>query len=132
MKPVVIGTKGTAAAVADESRLAVTVGSGSLRVYATPMLCALMEEAACKAIADYLEEGETTVGTYLELTHSAATPEGMHVTAEAEIIEVSGREITYHITAWDEKGEIGSCTHKRVQVGAERFLQKTYKKLHQQ
>ncbi|MBQ8688397.1 MAG: dihydrolipoamide acyltransferase [Ruminococcus sp.] len=129
MKPVVIGTKGTAEAVADESRLAVTVGSGSLRVYATPMMCALMEEAACRAIEAYLEEGETTVGTSLELSHSAATPEGMGVRAEAEIIEVSGREITYSITAYDEKGVIGTCTHKRVQVGAERFLQKTYSKL---
>ncbi|MBQ8515873.1 MAG: dihydrolipoamide acyltransferase [Ruminococcus sp.] len=128
MKPVVIGAKGTAEAVADESRLAVTVGSGSLRVYATPMMCALMEEAACAAIEDYLEEGETTVGTSLELVHSAATPEGMQVKAEAEIIGVSGREITYSITAFDEKGEIGRCTHKRVQVGAERFLQKTYSK----
>lgn len=124
MKPVVIGTKGTAEAVADESRLAVTVGSGSLRVYATPMLCALMEEAACKAIEAYLEDGETTVGTSLELRHTSATPEGMGVKAEAEIIEVSGREITYSITAYDAKGEIGSCTHKRVQVGIERFMQK--------
>lgn len=129
MKPVVIGTKGTAEATVDESRLAVTVGSGSLRVYATPMLCALMEEAACKAIEAYLEDGETTVGTSLELRHTSATPEGMSVKAEAEIIEVSGREITYSITAYDVKGEIGSCTHKRVQVGIERFMQKVSSKL---
>lgn len=125
MKPITIGAKGMAEASADESRLAFTVGSGSLRVYATPMMSALMEEAACKAIEPFLEEGETTVGTYLELKHTAATPEGMKVRSEAEIIEVSGREITYSITAWDECGEIGSCTHKRVQVGIERFMQKT-------
>lgn len=125
MKPITIGAKGTAEATADESRLAVTVGSGSLRVYATPMMSALMEEAACRAIEPYLEEGETTVGTYLELRHTAATPEGMRVKAEAEVIGVSGREITYSITASDECGEIGSCTHKRVQVGIERFMQKT-------
>ncbi len=128
MKPVVIGTKGTAEAIVDESRLAVTVGSGSLRVYATPMMCALMEEAACKAIEEYLEDGETTVGTSLELSHTSATPEGMQVTAEAEIIEVSGREITYSITAYDQKGVIGSCIHKRVQVGVERFMQKVSNK----
>ncbi len=128
MKPVVIGTKGTAEAVADESRLAVTVGSGSLRVYATPMMCALMEEAACAAIESYLEDDETTVGTYLELQHTSATPEGMAVSAEAEIIGVSGREITYTITANDAAGVIGSCTHKRVLVGSERFMQKVSNK----
>lgn len=128
MKPVVIGTKGTAEAVADESRLAVTVGSGSLRVYATPMMCALMEEAACAAIESYLEDDETTVGTYLELQHTSATPEGMAVSAVAEIIGVSGREITYTITANDAAGVIGSCTHKRVLVGSERFMQKVSNK----
>ena len=128
MKPVVIGTKGTAEAVADESRLAVTVGSGSLRVYATPMMCALMEEAACAAIEHYLEDDETTVGTYLELQHTSATPEGMAVSAEAEIIGVSGREITYTITAKDTAGVIGTCTHKRVLVGSERFMQKVSNK----
>lgn len=124
MRPIMIGAKAAAETVAEEGRLAVTVGSGSLRVYATPMLSALMEEAACKAIEPYLEDGETTVGTYLELSHTAATPEGMKVMAEAEIIEVSGREVTYSITARDEVGEIGSCTHKRVQVGSDRFMHK--------
>lgn len=128
MKPVMIGAKATAETIADESKLAVTVGSGSLRVYATPMMTALMEEAACKAIEPYLEDGETTVGTYLELKHTASTPEGMKVTAEAEIIGVSGREVTYSITAKDECGEIGSCIHKRVQVVAERFMQKANSK----
>lgn len=128
MKPVMIGAKATAETIADESKLAVTVGSGSLRVYATPMMTALMEEAACKAIEPYLEDGETTVGTYLELKHTASTPEGMKVTAEAEIIGVSGREVTYSITAKDECGEIGSCIHKRVQVGTERFMQKANSK----
>lgn len=129
MKPVTIGAKGTASFSVDESRLAVTVKSGSLRVFATPMLCALMEEAACNAIAPFLEEGETTVGTSLELMHSAATPEGMNVSAVAEVISVSGREITFSITASDDAGEIGSCTHKRVEVDAERFMGKAAKKL---
>ena len=128
MKPIMIGTKATATTTADESKLAVTVGSGSLRVYATPMMSALMEKAACKAIEPYLEDGETTVGTYLELKHNAPTPEGMNVTAEAEIIGVSGREVTYSIIARDECGEIGSCIHKRVQVGADRFMQKASSK----
>ncbi len=128
MKPITIGAKGIAHTVSDESKLAVTVGSGSLEVYATPMMCALMEEAACRAIEPYLESGETTVGTYLELNHTSATPKGLEVTAEAEIIGVSGREITYSIAARDTAGEIGTCTHKRVQISAERFMQKAHKK----
>lgn len=128
MKPVMIGATATAEATADESKLAVTIGSGSLRVYATPMMSALMEKAACRAIEPYLEDGETTVGTYLELKHNSSTPEGMNVIAEAEIIGVSGREVTYSITAKDECGEIGSCIHKRVQVGIDRFMQKTNNK----
>lgn len=128
MKPITIGATGIAESAADESKLAVTVGSGSLRVYATPMMCALMEAAACKAIEPFLESGETTVGTYLELNHTASTPEGMKVEAVAEIIALSGREITYSITAKDECGEIGSCIHKRVQVGADRFMQKANSK----
>ncbi len=125
MKPIVIGAKGMAETMADETKLAVNVKSGSLRVYATPMMCALMEEAACNAVEEYLEEGETTVGTSLELAHTAATPEGMKVTAEAEIVGISGREITFQITAKDEAGVIGTCTHKRVQILEERFMQKT-------
>ncbi len=129
MKPITIGTKGIAETSVDEGKLALTVGSGSLKVYATPMMCALMEQAACKAIEPYLEGDETTVGTYLELNHSSATPMGMAVSAEAEIVGVSGREITYSITARDSEGEIGSCTHKRVQVGSERFMQKVSNKI---
>ena len=129
MKPITIGSKGKAEITVDESKLAVTAGSGSLRVYATPMMCALMEEAACKATEPFLEKGETTVGTYLEVRHTAASPEGIHVEAEAEIIEVSGREVTYSITAKDEAGEIGSCLHKRVQVDSDRFMQKVNAKL---
>lgn len=128
MKPIMIGAKAVAEAIADNSKLAVNIGSGSLRVYATPMMSALMEEAACKAIEPYLEEGETTVGTYLELNHTSASPEGMKITAEAEIIGVSGREVTYSIKAMDECGEIGSCTHKRVQVDTSRFMQKVNSK----
>lgn len=128
MKPIMIGAKAVAETIADDSKLAVNIGSGSLRVYATPMMSALMEEAACKAIEPYLEEGETTVGTYLELNHTSASPEGMKITAEAEIIGVSGREVTYSIKAMDEYGEIGSCTHKRVQVGIDRFMQKVNSK----
>ena len=96
MEPITIGSKGTASVKVDETNLALTVGSGSLPVFATPMMAALMEEAACNAIAPFLSEGETTVGTKLDISHDAATPEGLTVTATAEITGVSGREISYH------------------------------------
>ncbi len=125
MKEFTIGAKGTAQTTAAETKLAVTVGSGSLRVFATPMMAALMEEAACNAVAPFLEGDETTVGTQLCINHSAATPEGMQVTAEAEITAVNGREISLNVRAFDEAGEIGSGTHKRFVVFAEKFQNKT-------
>ena len=75
MEPITIGSKGTASVQVDETNLAVAVGSGSLPVFATPMMAALMEEAACNAVAPFLSEGETTVGTKLDISHDAATPE---------------------------------------------------------
>ena len=125
MKEITIGTKGTATTTASEQKLAVSVKSGSLRVFATPMMAALMEEAACNALAPFLEGDETTVGTQLCIDHSAATPEGMQVTAEAEITAVNGREICMNVRAFDEAGDIGSGTHKRFVVYAEKFQSKT-------
>ncbi len=104
MKELALGTKGEAETQVDESRLACTVGSGSLPVYATPMMVALMEQAACAAVRDALEEGETSVGTALNILHTAATPPGMEAHAVAEVTEVSGREITFHVVAYDRCG----------------------------
>ena len=123
MEPITIGSKGTASVQVDETNLAVAVGSGSL-----PMMAALMEEAACNAVAPFLSEGETTVGTKLDISHDAATPVGLTVTATAEITGVNGREISYHVTAEDGVGVIGSGVHKRFLVDAERFLNKAQKR----
>ncbi len=128
MKEMTIGYKGTAETTASEDKLAVSVGSGSLRVFATPMMAALMEAAACGAVSPFLEDGETTVGTQLCIGHAAATPEGMNVRAEAEITAVNGREISLNVRAFDEAGEIGSGTHKRFVVFAEKFQSKTNRK----
>ncbi len=124
MQPITIGTTATATVTVTESQLAVTVGSGSLPVFATPMLAALMEKAACNAVAAFLDEGETTVGTALELAHTAATPLGMTVTATAEVTAVAGREITFSVTASDGVSQIGNAVHKRFLVKSESFLKK--------
>ena len=124
-----IGMKGELSTLAEREDTALEVGSGSLLVYATPCMVALMEGAACEAIAEGLDEGETTVGIELNIQHTAATPVGLEVRAEAEVTAVDGKVITFALTAWDEAGEIGKGTHKRVIVNSQKFLEKAYDKL---
>ena len=126
---ITVGMKGEVSTLAEREDTAVEVGSGDLLVYATPCMAALMEGAACEAIADALKEGQTTVGTELNIQHTSATPVGLEVRAEAEVIAVDGKVITFSLKAWDEAGEIGSGTHKRVLVNSQKFLDKAYGKL---
>ena len=126
---VTVGMKGTVDTLCEKEDTALEVGSGSLLVYATPCMAALMEGAACAAIEEGLDEGETTVGIELNLKHVAATPVGLEVRAEAEVTAVEGKIVSFQITAYDEAGVIGEATHKRACVNAQRFLDKTYAKL---
>ena len=100
------------------------MGSGSLDVFATPALVALMEKAACNALAESMEEGVTTVGTRMEVSHEAATPVGMRVWAEAKLVNQEGRAYEFEITAYDESGLIGKAFHQRAAVKAARFQEK--------
>lgn len=129
MKEITIGMNSTAETIVSAENLASTVGSGSLDVFATPMMTALMEKAAASAISGAMENDETTVGTMLSINHNSATPLGMKVKAFAEVIEVNGREITFKVTAEDDKGEVGSGTHKRFVVYGEKFMNKVKSKL---
>lgn len=124
-----IGMTGNASTVAEREDTAYEVGSGSLLVYATPCMVALMEGAACDAISEALPEEKTSVGTQLEISHISATPVGLEVRAEAEVTEVEGNTITFRVTAYDEAGKIGEGTHKRVIVTTQKFLDRTYSKL---
>ena len=126
---ITVGMKGEAFTDVEREDTALEVGSGSLLVYATPCMVALMEGAACEAIAEALDESQTTVGTALNIEHIAATPVGMEVRAEAIVTEVNGKVITFEVNAYDEAGPIGKGTHKRVIVNSQRFLDKTYSKL---
>ena len=126
---ITIGLKGTASTTVERSDTAYEVGSGSLLVYATPCMAALMEGAACEAISEYLSEDKTSVGIELSLAHTAATPVGLEVRAEAEVTAVDGKIITFHIEAFDEAEKIGEATHKRAIVTSQRFLDKVYAKL---
>lgn len=126
---ITVGMKGTVQTVAEREDTALEVGSGSLLVYATPCMVALMEGAACEAIAEGLGENETTVGTALNIEHTSATPVGLEVRAEAEVTAVEGKVITFTVRAFDEAGEIGHGTHTRVMVQSQRFLDRAYAKL---
>ena len=105
------------------------MGSGCLEAFATPAMCCLMAEAASDLMDSLLDEGSTSVGTALNIAHSAATPVGMQVRAVAEITGVEGRRISFKVTAFDEAGEIGSGTHERFIVFKEKFQQKADSKL---
>jgi len=98
------------------------VGSGSLDVFATPMMVALMEQAACNALADWLEEGQTSVGTAIAVNHIAASGIGAEITATATITGTDGRKITFDLMASEGEKEIGNGTHTRVIVDAARFM----------
>ena len=126
---ITVGMKGTVSTIVEREDTAYEVGSGSLLVYATPCMVALMEGAACEAIAEALPEDKTTVGTMLNISHLSATPVGLEVRAEAEVTEVDGNAITFTVTAYDEAGKIGEGTHKRFIVTTQRFLDKAYAKL---
>ena len=126
---ITIGMKGEVGTTVEREDTAKEVGSGSLLVYATPCMVALMEGAACEAIAEALKEDQTTVGTGLNIEHISATPVGLEVRAEAEVTAVEGKVITFEVNAYDEAGQIGKGTHKRVIVSAQKFLEKAYDKL---
>lgn len=112
-----------------ENDTARVFGSGELEVLATPRMIALMEECAYKCIASELENGQSTVGTLMNVKHLSATPIGMKVRAEAEVTEVDGRRIVFNVKAYDEAGIIGEGTHERFVVLGEKFTEKTYAKL---
>ena len=126
---ITIGMTGQAFTDVERADTAKEVGSGDLLVYATPCMVALMEGAACEAIAEALKETETTVGIALNIEHTSATPVGLEVRAEAAVINVEGKVITFEVTAYDEIGEIGRGLHKRVIVNTQKFLDKAYSKV---
>ena len=126
---ITVGLEATVSTLVEAEDTALNVGSGSLRVYATPCMAALMEGAACEALEGCLPEEKTSVGIELNISHLSATPVGLEVRAEAVVTEVDGKVITFEIHAFDEAGEIGKGTHKRVIVPVQKFLDKAYSKL---
>ncbi|MBE6837374.1 MAG: hypothetical protein E7509_05210 [Ruminococcus sp.] len=128
MKEIIVGSKCTCEWIVTEERLAVNVESGDLRVLATPVMAALMEKAAAQCLGEFLDEGETSVGTALDIAHTSATPIGMKFEATATITSYDGRKVDFEVSANDEAGEIGKGTHSRFVVNAEKFQTKTNSK----
>ncbi|MBQ3252346.1 MAG: thioesterase family protein [Oscillospiraceae bacterium] len=124
-----VGLKGKVSSTVEREDTANEVGSGNLLVYATPCMVALMEGAACEAIADAIPEGKTSVGIELNISHVSATPVGLDVYAEAELTAVDKNILTFKVSAYDEAGLIGDGIHKRAIVTSQKFLEKTYEKL---
>ena len=118
------GIKGTKTVTVNEANTAKTMGSGTLDVFATPALIALMEETCWRSVADRLEDGCGTVGTLLEIRHTAPTPIGMDVTCESELVEVDGRRLVFTVQAHDAKGLVGEGRHKRFVIQNEKFQAK--------
>ena len=126
---ITVGMHGEVSTLVEREDTALEVGSGSLLVYATPCMVALMEGAACEAIAPALDEEKTSVGIELSIRHIAATPVGMEVRAEALVTAVEKNIVTLEVTAYDEQGKIGEGTHKRAVITSQKFLDKAYAKL---
>lgn len=122
---VTVGIKGRQELKVSEEYSAVAMGSGTLSVFATPAMVALMEKTAWMSVADHLEEGMGSVGTLLDIKHLAATPIGMKVYCESELVEMDGRRLTFSLKAFDERGLIGEGRHERFVVDNLKFQQKT-------
>lgn len=129
MDKIINGAESTAYTKADSSNTALSMGSGSLEVFATPAVIALMEKAACQAIADMLDEGTTTVGTLISVEHLSASPVGSDISARAVLTAVDGRKYCFDVFAYDNAGLIAKGKHERFSVSTEKFMNKATQKL---
>ena len=123
------GIKGRCETIVTADQTAKHMKSGTLDVFATPAMIALVEETAWKSVSDALEPGQGTVGTHLSISHLSATPMGMRVWCETQLTEIDGRRLVFHAEVFDDAGKIGEGTHERFLVDNARFFQKTLKKL---
>lgn len=122
----VTGIKNHLESVAAESSCADSLGTGNVPVFATIMMIGLMEKTCLDSVLPYLEPGQDTVGTHVNVSHAKATPPGMKVWCDSELVEIDRRRLVFHVSAHDERGLIGEGTHERFIIDKERFVEKTY------
>lgn len=120
-----VGTKGHLEQTVTPELCASAIGSGLVEVFATPMMIALVERTCNESVLSHLEAGQGTVGTHIDISHSAATPVGMRVWCDSELAEVDRRRLLFHVKAYDECGLIGEGTHERFVIDSAKFQSKT-------
>ncbi len=123
------GLSGTTEIIVAHEHTAPFVGSGRIEVLATPVMINLFEAAALAAVEHLLPSGHQSLGTHLDISHTAATPIGLRVTATAEVVRVEGRTVTFKVAARDDFEDIGGGTHQRVVVSVERFDERVQRKV---
>ena len=126
---IVAGLRGSVSITVGEEHTAPSIGSGKVRVLATPVMINVIEAAALAAVERLLPPGHQSLGTVLNVRHIAATPVGMRVTASATVQRIEGRTIYFTVEARDERELIGDGTHERVVVNVEKFDQRVKRKL---
>ena len=126
---IIVGLHGSVSLLVGDEHTAPSIGSGKVRVLATPVMINLIEAAALAAIEHRLPAGYQSLGTRLDVRHIAATPVGMRVTATAEVTRVEGRTVDFRVAARDERELIGDGTHQRVVVNVSKFDQRVQRKL---
>ena len=104
-------------------------GSGGQPVFATPAMIAMMENTAWASVEPRMEEGRTTVGTRVDVSHLSASPVGAHISCESELVETDGRRLVFKVSAYDDAGLIGEGTHERFIIDTEKFMARTEAKL---
>ncbi len=119
-----IGMKGHLERTVTADLSAKVWGSGAVDVYGTPCTIALVEETAWRSVQNELEPGQATVGTRLDIAHLAATPIGMRVWCDTELVEIDRRKLVFSVTACEEAGRIAEGTHERFIVNVEKFQAK--------
>lgn len=119
------GIKGHREGVVQEHQTATHIDSGNVRVFATAMMIAMMEKTCLESVRPFLEEGQDTVGTYVDVSHCSATPVGMKVWADSTLVEIDRRRLRFKVAAYDEKGLIGEGYHERFIIDVQKFLSKT-------
>lgn len=123
------GIRNRAETVSSEERSALSIGSGNVRVFATVSMIGLMEKTCLDSVLPFLEPGQDTVGIHVNVSHCSATPVGMKVWCESELVEIDRRRLVFKVAAYDESGLIGEGTHERFIIDKDRFESKTASKL---
>ncbi len=129
MKEVIIGTEFVSNTIVSEHNTALSVGSGEALVFSTPMMIALMENAAYLCLKPFLDESESSVGIKMDTTHESASPIGLAISARAKITEVNGKIVTFEVIASDAFGVIGKGLHQRAVINSEKFISRANQKL---